>query len=276
MSEDVNLKAYFERIAFAGSIAPTLPTLQALHAAHPLAIPFENLNPLLRLPVALDLRSIEQKLLHERRGGWCYEHNILFMEVLRTLEFEVRPLAARVLWDVPEDTITRRSHMLLLVDIGGAQYIADVGFGGVTPTAPLRLRVDVEQETPHEVYRITGGQPDYRVQVQEGDGWRTMFRFDLSEHHPIDFEAANWYLATNPASKFFRENLVVVQPEKGRRLSLLNNRLTTRTLDGDTETRMLGSVDEIKEVLTGTFAISLPPAEQLDPVLERIVAKTTT
>src|SRR5690606_32864649 len=150
----VNLKAYFDRIGFSGSIAPNVATLEALHALHPAVIAFENLNPLLSLPVPLDQKSLERKLLSDRRGGYCFEHNLLFMRVLADLDFEVRPLGARVLWNHPEGAERPVSHMVLAVDIAGSTYLADVGFGGLTLTAPLQLRDGKEQETPHETFRL--------------------------------------------------------------------------------------------------------------------------
>jgi N-hydroxyarylamine O-acetyltransferase len=122
--------------------------------------------------------------------------------VLRTLEFDVRPLAARVLWNASPETIPPRSHMILAVDIGGTTYIADVGFGGLTLTAPLRLRAGIEQETPHELFRITGEDPDLRVEAKIGEDWRPLFRFDLSEQYEVDYAAPTWYLSTNPGSAF--------------------------------------------------------------------------
>lgn len=271
MSDDANLNAYLDRVGFAGSIAPNLETLRTLHAAHPAAIPFENLSPLLDLPVRLDQKSLEQKLIHERRGGYCYEHNLLFMRVLRTLGYEVKGLAARVLWGRPPDAITPRNHMLINVDIGGSSYIVDVGFGGLTPTAPLRLRAGVEQQTPHETFRITGEEPDFRVEAQIGEEWRPLYRFDLAEHYELDYAAPNWYLSTYPESPF-RNMLMVNRAEKGRRLSLRNADFTTRPTGGEAETRKLTSVAELREVLGGPFGIALPPTERLDPMLERILA----
>ena len=94
---DVHIDAYFERIGFAGSIAPTLETLAQLHALHPAAIPFENLNPLMDMPVRLELRNLEQKLLFDRRGGMCIEHNLLFKALLESLERAGGPTAEELL-----------------------------------------------------------------------------------------------------------------------------------------------------------------------------------
>src|SRR5204862_693519 len=94
------------------------------------------------------------KLLTPGRGGWCFEHNLLFAHALEAIGFDVTRLAARVRWNVPEDVVTARSHMLLRVRVDGEDWIADVGFGGLTLTAPLRLRPELEQATPHEPHRI--------------------------------------------------------------------------------------------------------------------------
>lgn len=275
MSQKVNLNAYFERIGFAGSIAPTLATLELIHALHPAAIPFENLNPLLGLPVSLDLAAIGRKLLTERRGGYCYEHNLLLMAVLRDLDFTVRGLAGRVLWNNPDGALGPAHHMLLAVDIGGATYIADAGFGGLTLTAPLRLRADVEQPTPHETFRFTGGDPDWRLEARIGEEWRPLYVFDTTERQPADYAASNTWLSSDPASGFTHELRVALSPP-GCRLTLRDTRLSTYALGEPTEVSTLTSVEELHVVLTETFGLQLPPAEQLDPRLETILAKTST
>ena len=271
MSQKVNLNAYFERIGFAGSIAPSLATLELLHALHPAAIPFENLSPLLGLPVALDQQSLEKKLLGEKRGGYCFEHNMLLKRMLAELDYPVRGLAAKVLWNDPEAIKERPDHMLVAVDINAATYIADVGFGGLTLTAPLRLRADVEQQTPHETYRLTGGEPDWRLEVKLGDEWRVLYSFTTQEWADADYEPLNAVLAGDPASPFTRQLRVALSP-KGQRIRLFNNRLTIEPLEGEPEQRLLTSVVEMREVLSVTFGLGLPVADLLDPRLEVILA----
>ena len=269
MSQKVNLNAYFERIGFAGSIAPTLATLELIHALHPAVIPFENLNPLLGLPVNLDLASIEKKLLSERRGGYCYEHNLLLMAVLRELDFSVRGLAARVLWSDPSAVDRPPTHMLLAVDISGATYIADVGFGGLTLTTPLKLKSETEQPTPHETFRLTGGDPDWTLEARIGDDWKPLYIFDTVEKTQEDYAASNLILSTD--SPFTRELRVALSPS-GKRLALRNNRFTTHAAGEPSESRLLTSLAEMREVLSGPFGIQLPSAELLDPKLEAILA----
>lgn len=270
MSRKVNLNAYFERIGFAGSIAPTLATLELIHALHPAAIPFENLNPLLGLPVLLDQESLERKLLADRRGGYCFEHNTLLMSVLAELDFTVRGLAARVVFNTPEAINAKPTHMVLAVDIAGTTYLADVGFGGLGLTAPMKLRADIEQRTPHETYRLTGGDPDWHLQVKLGEAWRTLYVFTLAEQQEADYVAPNLFVSTDPGSHFTQTLGVALSPS-GRRLTLSGNRLTVRAEGEPDKVQMIDSVDGLREVLSATFGIGLPPAELLDPALQRVI-----
>lgn len=270
MSSDASIDAYFQRINFAGSIAPTLSTLEQLHVLHTAAIPFENLTPLMRLPVRLELRNLEQKLLFEKRGGYCIEHNLLFKAMLEDLGFPVQAHGARVLWGHPEDSERPVSHLVLTVDVGGVTYLADTGFGGLTLTAPLRLRAEREQETPHETFRLLGGEPEWRVEAKIGEEWRALYTFEESE---VTIEAVTEMNDRASVDSLIRDNILAARTEKGRRHTLKNLRLNTRATDGETESRRLADLAEVKEVLTGTFGITLPPAEKLDPALEVIVAR---
>lgn len=272
MSEQANLPAYFERIGFAGSIAPNLQTLQALHELHPAAIPFENLDPLLGRPVLLDQPSLETKLLREKRGGYCFEHNLLFARMLRELEYSVRGHAARVLWGRPEGAVQPRTHMILTLEINGVPYLADVGFGGLTLTSPLRLRPGLEQETPHEKFRLAGEEPVLRLEALIGEDWRPVYEFDMSEWVDADFEAPNYFLSTHASSRF-RQHLVVARSEKGRRVTLTDTALAIHPTGGESEKHVLSDVEGLRAVLSETFGIALPPAEALDPVLADIVAR---
>ncbi len=162
----LDVDSYLQRIRYAGVRSPTLETLRALHALHPLAIPFENLDTLARVPVKLDLRSLEQKLVHSRRGGYCFEQNLLFKHALGALGFDATSLAARVVWERPAGEVRARTHMVLLVALEERRYVCDVGFGGLTPTAPLELAPGAEQQTPHETFRILRELNEFAVEAQ--------------------------------------------------------------------------------------------------------------
>src|SRR5205085_3429182 len=147
-----DLDAYLARVGYDGPRAPTLDVLRAVHLAHAQAIPFENLDPLLRRPVPLDAEALQAKMVRGGRGGWCFEHNLLFRHALTALGFRTTALVGRVLWNmtVAPGAVTSRSHMLLVVHLDEGDHLADVGFGSLTLTAPLRLVPNDEQPTPHE------------------------------------------------------------------------------------------------------------------------------
>ena len=271
MPEKVNLKGYFERNGFAGSIAPTLSTLDLLHALHPAAIPFENLGPLLGEPVKLDQPSLEKKLLADRRGGYCFEHNLLFMRILQDLDYTVRPLLARVVWTNPEGASLPPGHLLLLVEINGQNHIADVGFGGLTLTTPLRLRAESAQATPHETFRLTGGDPDWTLEVKLADDWRPVYVFNLDPVSEDDIAPINQQTATDPASPFTHELRVALAPS-GKRFKLHNTKYTRQPVGEEAEYREVSTLDEIKQVLSGDFGIALPQNERLDSVLSGLLS----
>jgi N-hydroxyarylamine O-acetyltransferase len=266
----IDLDAYFQRIGYEGRRAATPDTLRDLVARHTESIPFENLDPLLRRPVRLDPASLERKLVRDRRGGYCYEQNTLFRHALEALGFPVIGLAARVLWNQPDGVVPPRSHMLLAVQAGGETYLADVGFGGQSPTAPLRLAPEVVQETPHEPFRLVVAGEEYVLQAKLPDGWRPLYRFDLREAYPSDYEVANWHVSTHPDS-IFVNGLIVGRPGPGRRHTLFNNELAVHTRAG-TERRVLTDPAELRASLTGVFGLALPDAPELDAVLARLTA----
>jgi N-hydroxyarylamine O-acetyltransferase len=269
----MDLDAYLARIGYAGAHTPTLDTLRALQLAHAQSIAFENLSPLMGTRVALDLPALEDKLVRAGRGGYCFEQNALFAAALREIGFEVTGLAARVIWGGPEDAIRLRSHMLLKVEVAGDSFVADVGFGGQTPTGPLRLVPGIEQATPHEPFRLMsleGGVTGLELKLQSlvGGEWKSLYRFDLHPQHPADYELSNYYMATHPESPF-RLGLRIARPFPGGRYGLANNQLTVHSLDGPSQRHTLTSVSEVRKTLESEFGLTLPPPAELDAVVAR-------
>jgi N-hydroxyarylamine O-acetyltransferase len=272
MTPGFDLDAYFERIGYSGSRDATLDTLEAIHARHPQTIPFENLNPLLGLPVRLDPASLQQKLVRERRGGYCFEQNFLLYHALQRVGFQVRGLAARVLWNVPDGVIGARSHMLLRVDLESGPYVADVGFGGLTLTAPLRLEADVEQATPHEPFRLVRTGEAFVMQAHIGGGWKALYRFDLQEQLLPDYEVTNWYLSNHPDSRFVT-GLIAARADRDRRYALFNNALAVHHVTGETDRRVLATAAALRAALEDAFQLTLPEGPELDAALERLIAR---
>jgi N-hydroxyarylamine O-acetyltransferase len=264
-----DLTTYFERIGFSGEARPDRETLTALVASHTATIPFENLDPFLGLPVSLDRQALIAKLVRQRRGGYCYEQNGLFYQVLETIGFDVTPLAARVLWMQSEDAITPRTHQLLLVRLGETQVLADVGFGGAVCTGVLDLVADVPQSTPHERFRLVRNDGEWRQQIEIGGEWRTTYRFDLSPQLPVDDEIGNWWTSASPASHF-TSSLIAARSPAGRRHALRNFDYSIHSPGSQSERRRLEGPEQVCEVLESDFGIVIPDRERLVRRLEAI------
>ena len=266
----IDLDKYFARLGYRGSRAPTLQTLRGLHALHAQEIAFENLSPFLGEPVKLDPASLQDKLIERGRGGWCFEHNLLFSQVLLDLGFELTRLAARVRWNVPGHVVTARSHMLMRVKVDGRDHIADVGFGGLTLTAPLVLEPGLEQATPHEPHRVVASGRGYALEAKVGGEWQALYTFDLDEQQLPDYEVSNWYLANHPQSQFVT-GIIAARAGPDVRHALRNTRYAIHHANGETQKRYLGSVDEYRAALAGPFQIRLPEDAHLDAKLAKLI-----
>jgi N-hydroxyarylamine O-acetyltransferase len=268
-----DLDAYLARIGYEGERSPSIETLTAIHLLHTETIPFENLDPFLKRPVNLDVESLQRKLVQGGRGGYCFEQNLLVSHALRALGFHVTGLAARVMWGAVDDRVGPRSHMLLLVNIDGEPYVADVGFGGQTLTTPLRLETDAEQKTSHEPFRLLAEGATFVMQSKIGAAWKPLYRFDLQEQFPADYEVTNWYLSHHPDSRFVT-GLIAARVFRDGRYGLLGNQLTVHRLSGETERRTLANVGEMRAVLEENFGITLANIPELDAGLERLGLRT--
>jgi N-hydroxyarylamine O-acetyltransferase len=269
-ADTIDIDAYLERIGYSGSRAPSLETLRALHAHHPAAISFENLDVLLKRRIQLRPEALEQKIVREGRGGYCFEQNTLFLLALKALGYDAAGLSARVYVRQAPGRI-RRSHMLLLVKLKEGPYVADVGFGLWASSGPLKLHESGEQQTPHGPFRIVRTGDEFEEQAVVDNEWTTLYRFILEEQFMADYEVANWYCSTHPDSGFLRD-LMVARVPAGKRLGLLNNRLSIHYPDGTVERRELKSAEEIAGALEQDFAIKLPePRGDLLAALARLV-----
>jgi N-hydroxyarylamine O-acetyltransferase len=250
----MEVAAYLARIAHSGARDATRDTLAALVYRHALSIPFENIDAFLGRRISLDPAAVAAKLVGRRRGGWCFEQNLLMGEALRTLGFTVTDLAARVLLGRPADAVTPRTHRVLRVEAEGRSWIVDVGFGALmTPTGLLDLDVEDAQQTPHETYRLARAGAERRLEVLIRGAWVPMFRFDLQPQLPIDFEAANFQLVHDPASHFTQRLGVSLVVPEGRH-GLRGDELLFQGRDGVVASRVL-TASEILDALHDVFGI---------------------
>jgi N-hydroxyarylamine O-acetyltransferase len=263
---EADLDAYFDRIGYRGPREPTLPALHALSEAHVRAVPFENLDVLLGRAIDLTPHALLAKLVHARRGGYCFEQNGLLLLVLRAMGFEARAIGARVRLDRTRDFTPPRTHQFVAVTMnGGDVWLADVGVGGVSLTSALRLALDVEQETAHEPRRLVHEAGALFHQVRFADGWHDVCEFTMDDMPPIDRELANWYTSAHPRSHF-KDRLIVARalPDGGR-LTLLNGELRRRRRGGEADHHAIADADELLRVLADEFGLTFPAHTRFGP-----------
>ncbi|WP_168233390.1 arylamine N-acetyltransferase family protein [Pseudomonas veronii] len=263
-------RLYLQHLGYDAPPPPTLQTLRDLQLRHVCRFAFESLSTLMKLPVPIDLPSVEQKVLFEGRGGYCYELNQMFLALLQELGFDARGITGRVVMGGPPDARTARTHRLSLVTLDGVRYMTDVGFGGMVPSSPLLLDTEAVQATAHEPYRLTFNDGSYTLWALVAGEWRGLYVFDLQVQADIDYEIGNWYVSTHPGSPFLGQ-LKVALLAPGRRHTLNNADYAIHTLDRPSEKRRIDSADELSRVLHDTFGIRLPTHPQLREALEGLI-----
>lgn len=270
MLTDSALDQYCHRIGFTGALHANLSTLQQLHALHPQAIPFENLDAWLGREVRMQPDAVFDKLVMQQRGGYCFEHNQLFMRVLQSLGFEVHGLAARVLWNLPADIVLPRTHMLLLLEVDGQRCIADVGFGGLTMSAPLLLDDEQPQHSPHERFRLLAeGSGHYLLQAEIAGNWLPLYRFSMEYQTAQDYAMANWFVSTHPESRFVRQ-LIAGRVDSDGRHALLDQRYNRHYTGRDSKQQHLDSPAALRLLLEEQLHIETAGLESLDRRLESL------
>jgi N-hydroxyarylamine O-acetyltransferase len=257
------LAGYFRRIGYAGTPAANLETLCALHRAHVGRIPFENIDVLLGRPGALDPDSLFDKLVVRRRGGYCFEQNNLFQDMLRALGYTVRGLAARVRFG--STRIGARGHMLLMVDVAGQPWIADVGFGGIGLLDPIPLVADRVFSFPLVSFKLTREGDVWVLHAQQLGEWITLYAFSLEPQERIDYEVQHYHTSTHPSSHFISTlTAQLVTPDQ--RLTLRKSDLAILTSEG-TEHRRIASSSHALTVLRDSFGLELPPGTEFPAYL---------
>ncbi|MFI5471433.1 arylamine N-acetyltransferase [Streptomyces cacaoi] len=293
-----DLDSYLRRIGWEGERRADAATLRGVHLAHTRAIPFENLDPLRGTVPSLVPADLIAKLVRGgRRGGYCYEHNMLLAGVLEALGFGVTLLTARVVVGAQRVEDRPRTHMTLLVEVPGdpRPYLADVGFGApgaLLEAVPLTADVEFHDagrrhrlvHAPHrgplelwvlQAHAASGengengapGEPGTSgaagTSKTSGEGvWQAQYAFTLEPFERPDFEVINWHIATNPRSPF--SSRAYVQRSTADRHLLLNGPLLTETHpDGTVKQRELTDETEARRVLDEEFAIAVPDGTRL-------------
>ncbi|MFI2757701.1 arylamine N-acetyltransferase [Streptomyces echinatus] len=266
-TEQYDLDAYLDRIGWKGARRADLATLRDVHLAHALSLPFENLDPVRGAAPSLATADLMAKMVHGRRGGYCYEHNTLLRLALEALGFRVTPLAGRVVVGAGTPESRPRTHAMLQVEVAGEPqpYLADVGFGA--PGAlllPVPLVTGAEWEGAgrrHRLVRLPHHGPLELLELQAYDpragDWAGQYAFTREPFAPVDFEVFNWFVGTHPRSPFTRRPYLQ-RTTAGRHLSLDGARFTETLADGTVTERTLTEEAEARRVVAEEFGIEVP------------------
>jgi N-hydroxyarylamine O-acetyltransferase len=259
LTTSLDLDAYLERVGWNGDVRPTLETLAPLLLAHMSRIPFENLDVLLGRPLRLGLDHLQDKLVRAGRGGYCFEHATLFGAVLDKLGFRPVLHSARVMLFTPR-TAAPRTHMFLTVALGGATYVVDPGFGLLAPRRPILL-ADGAAHADRETHWMVRDGDYWLLRARRGDDIVDAWASTLEPDNPIDFEVANHFTATHPASAFVNRLMLRALASDG--YVTVMNRDVTVWREGGGHSTQLADRRALRALLAEHFGFDLPEVEHL-------------
>jgi N-hydroxyarylamine O-acetyltransferase len=261
MTSPLDLPAYFERIRWRGPTQPAYETLAGVLAAHMAAIPFENLDVLLGRKVRLDLEGLQDKLVRQHRGGYCFEHGTLLAAVLEELGFRPVRHTARVVVIVPR-TEAPRAHMFLTVALPEGRFVLDPGFGALAPRLPVPL-VDggAEARAGEEVHWMARDGDHWILRTRAGGKIVDCWVSPLDRDNVIDFEVGNHFTSTHTSSPFVNRVMLRALTADGR-VGVMNRDVTVWR-GGEPEAVKISDRSALRSLLAEYFGFDLPEVEQL-------------
>ncbi len=245
----MNLKKYLERIEYGDYLAVTNEVLLKLHQQHVYQVPFENLDVYLKRHFDLELEKVYQKVVTHKRGGFCYELNLLFNWLLNEIGFSSRIIAARI-YDEQGTLGPPFDHMSVYVKTNKA-FLADVGYGDLF-VVPLEIKSGIQYDGQN-YFRIDKiNENDYLLSISaDGLVFQKRYLFNLDIVHSKDFNSICFGKQTNPNSHFVK-NLVCTKPTQSGRITIFNEKLIEKNNRQKTETLIEGN-ESLKNFLRDKF-----------------------
>ena len=220
----MNVAAYLSRIGL-DEAAADYSSLRSLQRAHLLAVPFENLDIHWKRPIVIDTGKFFSKIVNERRGGFCYELNGSFNDLLRDLGFRTRLVSARVFNGTVHGP--EFDHAAIIVTIDGDEYLTDVGFGAFT-TEPLRFALDEVQQDASGTFMIRKREDEFFEVLKREDGkWRSEYIFRDVSRELSEFAEMCDFQQYSPESHFTKGKLCSIMTDSGRKTLTDKNFIVT-------------------------------------------------
>lgn len=214
--KDLDINRYLERINYHGSYTPNLETLRKLQRQHILSVPFENLDVCNHIPIELLTPVIFDKIVKQNRGGFCYELNSLFYELLVDLGFDAKMISGRSFDKKNKRYRKDFTHLAIIVHLHNTDYLVDVGYGEFT-FAPLEITPNVIQNDERGQFIIDHYSNDLlKVSSLKKNRKMPLFLFGLNSKQLSEFEDMCYVQQISPHSPFTQAKLISLATEKGR------------------------------------------------------------
>lgn len=257
--KDSEIIEYLSRIQLS-DCASSLDGLSTLQGHHTENIPFENLDITVGRKIALDYRHLFDKVVLKKRGGYCFELNTLYAELLKALGFSPKPVLGRV-WLSNPKRMPPRNHLAHLVELDGRTYVTDVGFGGLITRIPLDINVSSPVNDKDGMVRILPcSDHQFMIQRKSEKGWMNQYSFEDVEISEEDIYISNYYMSTNPRSHFFHHKFVGKNTKEGR-IGLFNNKMSIRKGIKVVAKKRVNFGEEWLETIKNEFSIHLDFSE---------------
>jgi len=248
----MNIEAYLKRInAKTRKISTDIKSLKYLQRQHLISVPFENLDIHWGKTITLDVDKFYEKVVDKNRGGFCYELNGLFNELLKAIGFTTRIVSCRV---AKKDGKfgEEYDHLAIVVNLNGSLYLTDVGFGDFL-TEPLLLDIGAELQDPSGIYRILSAGKFLEIQKKTTDGWDSEYKFTNSKQKLEEFAGMCLFNQTSPESHFTKGKLCSILTIAGRKT--LTDKKFIVLKNGVREETELKSNGEFNKILKREFSI---------------------
>ena len=244
--------AYLIRIGVEGErLTPDADSLRTLQLAHLMNVPFENLDIHWSRPIVLDLERIYEKIVIGKRGGFCYELNGLFNELLQALGFYTRLISARVFSGT--DFGPEFDHAAIIVRLDEGEFLVDVGFGDFT-AEPLRFILNEVQADRNGDFVIRKYDAEYlEVAKQDGDKWKGQYIFKDIARELLDFVEMCEFQQYSLESHFKKGKICSILISNGRK-TLTDKKFIVTTGEGKSELAV-GTDADFEQLLADEFNI---------------------
>ncbi|MGR6874511.1 arylamine N-acetyltransferase family protein [Pseudomonas sp. HK3] len=228
--------------------------LHELQSKHIARYSFNSLAVVLGQHISLEIEDIFEKIVEKKRGGYCFEHNKLVFNVLSELNFDVKLLMAKVVYN--RDIDVARTHRITLLNLAGDDYIIDAGFGHFGARLPVKLELELEQDQGDAIYRIVkNNKGDYCYQVLKDNTFFTLYTFNLYDYSEAECLPAHFYSHKSPDAAFVN-NMVVCRKFYNDTLSLRNNDFF-RISNNETISTIITSAKHLHQILMSDFELNL-------------------